>query len=224
MENLILRIFAAFLLAGIAMLVLWEIIPKPKEPVTPPSVDEIAKGVATELKRQTKEVGVKPNEQAALQQAPAPEKIPAGRQSRKPTPPIEQNKLPTPREPIKREPNKGKGQTIPDQGHAMQATLTVSTKQEISTRADAPIETTVVIQTTKEFPTLKLLLKCDHNITYSEPQTSGIATMFGYGVPRDHPNVFVLQYGSQNPPFSPANPLVIKLWSAEAMKCEAATI
>jgi len=47
-------------------------------------------------------------------------------------------------------------------------------------------------------------------------------TMVSGGVLRDHPNVAAYSYGSSVPPFGPANPLVIDVWSKEPVTCNQA--
>lgn len=99
------------------------------------------------------------------------------------------------------------------------AHLTVSQSRKISTRVDAPTQTEVIIQTDKVFPTLKLVLQCDKPLIEAEPVGVGIATMVGYGVVKEHPNVVVYSYESAVPPFGPAHPVVINVWSKEPVTC-----
>jgi hypothetical protein len=102
--------------------------------------------------------------------------------------------------------------------------LTISQTSKISTRADAPYETEIVIQTTDSFPSLKMLVQCDKPIVDAQPSiggTMGTAQMMvSYGLLKDHPNVIAYSYGSSVPPFSPANPIVIDAWSKEPMTCK----
>lgn len=101
-----------------------------------------------------------------------------------------------------------------------QGVFQITQTAQQSTRADARYETKVVIQTTMEFPTLNLAMECDKPLIDAEPQGPGGGMMnVRWGISKDHPNIFVFSYGSSVPPFGPANPLVINVWSKDSMKC-----
>src|SRR5262249_2192984 len=103
------------------------------------------------------------------------------------------------------------------------AHLSLTQSQKISTRPDAAVETEVVIQTDVVFPTLKLVMQCDQPLVDAQPTIGGAGGMVqmavSSGIVSDHPNVVVYSYGSSIPPFGPANPLVINVWSKQAVAC-----
>lgn len=104
-------------------------------------------------------------------------------------------------------------------------TLTVTQSSKPSTRADAPYETEVVVQTSQTFTSLKFAMQCDKPIIEGHPMvgSGGMVQMnVRTGILKDHPNVFVYSYGSSVPPFDPANPLVIDVWSKEPVICNQA--
>jgi hypothetical protein len=105
----------------------------------------------------------------------------------------------------------------------LQAHLIVTQSQKISTRADAPAETEVVVQTDNTFPSLKFVMQCNKLLVDASATIGGtggtVQMMVSSGVLREHPNVFVYSYGSSTPPFSPSNPLIIDVWSKEPVKC-----
>lgn len=104
--------------------------------------------------------------------------------------------------------------------------LRVSQTEETSTRADAPNHTKVVVQTTKTFTSLKLVVECNRDIVdgRAEPSNGGAIMMSQQGTAQGHPNIFIAAYGSATPPFSPSNPWVFDLWSKGPIACsEAAT-
>src|SRR5258708_25199176 len=101
-----------------------------------------------------------------------------------------------------------------------QGVFTISQSSKPSTRADANHETQVVIQTTMKFPTLKFAMQCDKDLIdghISGP--GGVQMSVGWGVVKDHPNIFIYSYGSSIPKFGPANPLIINVWSKEPVVC-----
>lgn len=102
--------------------------------------------------------------------------------------------------------------------------LKISQTPKTSTRADAPYETEVVIQTTDIFPSLKMLVQCDGPVVDAQPSIGGtmgtVQMMISFGVLRDHPNVIAYSYGSSTPPFGPANPVVINVWSKAPITCD----
>jgi hypothetical protein len=106
------------------------------------------------------------------------------------------------------------------------AQLRISQTSKSSTRPDAPYQTEVVIQTTASFPSLKLLLQCDEPIVDVHPSIGGtgglVQMMVSFGVLKDHPNVVAYSYDSSTPPFGPANPVVIDVWSKNPAKCSQA--
>jgi hypothetical protein len=118
--------------------------------------------------------------------------------------------------------------TIPEQPSLPpnSANLAISQTPKISTRSDAPYETEVVIQTTTSFPSLKMLVQCDKQLVYAQPSIGGTAgtvqMMVSFGVLKDHPNIFSYSYGSSTPPFGPANPVVVDVWSRDPVTCNQA--
>jgi hypothetical protein len=103
-----------------------------------------------------------------------------------------------------------------------QAKLSIAQKPQTSSREDAPYKTEVVVQTTTEFPSLKLLVQCDKPLVEANPHlaSGGVLMMTSQGVVRDHPKVFIFTYGSAAPPFGPGNPLIVDVWSKELVRCD----
>jgi hypothetical protein len=99
------------------------------------------------------------------------------------------------------------------------AALTVTQSPDVSTDADAPYKTIVVVQTTREFPSLRLALECDGPIAHASGGTNGMIMMSSQGVVDGHPNVFVFTYGSAMPGFTPSNPLQVSVWSKQTIHC-----
>lgn len=183
------------LLLGV-LLVAWKITPKPKEP---PTVDDIANAVKKKLdEKQNVQTGAP---SAPIESKPTAQPKPAT----KPKAPLTAHKSAT-------------GNETP-----MHAHLSVSQSYKISTRPDAPVEAEVVVQTDTIFPSLKFVLQCDKPLIDAQPMIGGTATMAQMGVSRgivqDHPNVVVYSYGSSTPPFGPANPLIIDVWSKGQVTC-----
>ncbi|SRR6266498_429163 len=106
----------------------------------------------------------------------------------------------------------------------LHAHLSITQSPKISTRTDAPVETEVVVQTDIVFPTLKFVMQCDKPLIDAQPTIGGTNSLgqmsVSSGIIRDHPNVVVYSYGSSAPPFGPANPLVIDVWSEEPVTCD----
>lgn len=102
-------------------------------------------------------------------------------------------------------------------------TLSITQSSKISTRADAPYETEVVVQTSVTFQSLKFAMACDGPLVDAHPTIGGAGGMVqmvvSSGILTEHPNVFVYSYGSSTPPFSPSNPLIIDVWSKDPVKC-----
>ena len=102
------------------------------------------------------------------------------------------------------------------------AELTVTQSPDVSSNADAPYKTRVVVQTTKEFPSLRLALECDGPILRGY---GGVSVMMvtSQGVVNGHPNIYVITYQAAMPPFGPANPMQISLWSKQPLICAKAS-
>jgi len=115
-----------------------------------------------------------------------------------------------------------KPQTPPPTTLPATATLTISQSPKVSSRADAEYETEVVVQTTTEILSVKLLVQCNKDLVAVTSDTSMVAFMVREGILRDHPNVFLFSYASAQPPFGPAHPLVFDVWSKEPITCNQA--
>jgi hypothetical protein len=102
------------------------------------------------------------------------------------------------------------------------AELIVTQSQDVSTEADAPYKTRVVVQTTQAFPTLRLALECDGPIAHASGGVNGMS-IGGSGIVGGHPNIFVLTYQSAMPGFTPSNPVQIYIWSKQPIRCDKAT-
>ena len=169
----------------------------------PPSADEIAKAVKKELdKKEPVNITPTPTPVAMVKATPTP------------TPKVSPTASPP------RSPEEDKAQAaLPN------AVLSLTQKPLISTRPDAPIETEVTLQTAEEMPSLNLILQCDQALVDANASTVRGGAKFNvrWGIPVEHPNVFVYSYGGAMPPFGPSNPLIVNVWTKEAVKCQAAT-
>src|SRR5712692_2481034 len=191
-------------LIGGLLIIVFKIVPKPKEPA---SVEDIAVAVKKKLTESVQSVGETPASKGT--EKPQPPLIAANKPKGRPKPKPEQSSEPAP--------NVG---TAP----ALQAHLTVTQSQKISTRSDAPLQAKVVVQTDKTFPSLKLVMQCNKPLVDAIPTIGGAAgtvqMMVSSGILNEHPNVFVYSYGSSTPAFGPSNPLIIDVWSKEPVKCD----
>jgi|GEM_PF-1933320 len=106
----------------------------------------------------------------------------------------------------------------------IQAHLTVTQSFKISTRSDAPVEQEIVVQTDTTFPSLKFVMQCNGPLVDAIPMIGGsnaVAQMaVSRGIVPSQPNLVVYSYGSSTPPFGPANPLVIDVWSKKPVTCK----
>jgi hypothetical protein len=179
----------------------WRLVPKPKEC---PTVADIADAVQRKLSEAHDN-----NTQSVTPFSP-----PVIAENKKP-----QTKLKTPKKPAASIASAGSEPPL-------QAHLSITQTRRISTRTDAPTETEVVVQTDKVFPSLKFVMECDKPLVDAQPTVggaNGVAQMMvSSGIVRDHPNVVVYSYGSSVPPFGPANPLIIYVWSKEPVTCNQA--
>jgi hypothetical protein len=112
--------------------------------------------------------------------------------------------------------------------HAAVLRVSQSPSPDKSTREDAPVKTRVVVQTDTEFPTLRLAVECDGPLVDGNGSTAGFngmssMMMTSQGIVSGHPNIFVLTYQSATPPFGPANPVILNLWSKSPISCAHAT-
>ena len=200
----------ASLVIAVLLLGLWKITPKPKEP--PTAQENAAAVVALEEQRAAEKQAA---QATSLPQSAAPP----------PTAPA------SPKNPKPAEPTQIRGLIVPPTLPPTQqpssapavARFTVTQTEDVSSRSDAPHLTRVVIQTNVEFPHLKLALQCDGPIADGSGGVSGVMMMVREGVANGYPNVFVLTYESAAPPFGPASPITISLWSKQPIHCGQAT-
>ena len=182
------------------LFVTWHFTPKARVPTT---ADEIAAAVMKRLHEDVRPVsGVPPAE---------------------PKTPMEVAKKPSLRPPPKQTTLKEAEPNPPAPPPPQLARLIVSQRPQVSTREDAPYKTEVTIQTTSEFPSLKLVVQCDKPLVDGGGGFAGVMMMTTQGIVKDHTNVYVFTYQSASPPFGPQNPIILNLWSKESVKCEAAT-
>jgi hypothetical protein len=106
----------------------------------------------------------------------------------------------------------------PDVAH-----LTVTQTSEISDRPETPYRIRVIVQSSIDFPSLRLAVECDGPITDGSGG-SGMMMMTSQGIVSGHPNVYVLTYQTSTPPFGPANPFPFTFYSKEPIKCTRASI
>jgi hypothetical protein len=198
---------ALIALIGILLFILWRITPNPKEPAT---AEQIATAVINK-------------QHEAIQPASGVPSI-APKKASEPDNPDVTTKRPKRSGHTRRKlPGQSStGETEPASPPTT-ARLILSQKSQISTREDAPYQTEVTVQTTVEFPTLKLLIRCDKPLVDGNGGLNAIMMMTSQGVIKDHPNFYILTYQSAVPPFGPKNPIIVSLWSKEPVKCEAAT-
>jgi hypothetical protein len=107
---------------------------------------------------------------------------------------------------------------------AHSAQLTITQTNDVSTRPDAPYKIKVVIQTTVEMPTLKLLLKCSVPIIDANggPSNGGMLMNTSNGIVDADHTLYFFQYGGAFPPFGPANPIAVNIWAASPVVCDQA--
>jgi len=189
---------------------LWKITPKPKEP--PTAQENAAAVVALEDQRAAEKQAA---QQASLPQStPPPVTVPTSSKRPKPSePPQVRGLVVLPAQPPPR----------PYSSAPAVAHFTVTQSEDVSSHADAPHLTRVVIQTNVEFLHLKLALQCDGPIVEGRGGTGGVMMMVSEGVANGYPNVFVFTYGSAIPPFGPSSPITISLWSKQPIHCDQAT-
>jgi len=194
-----LRLLGNLLLCGLLAVVLFavsKIVPHPREP---PSAEEIAQAVKKEMeKKEPVNTGT-----PAAEFTPAPTATPS------------RNATPEP------------AATLPVAKATpfLKAVLTTTQKSLVSTRADAPIETEVTIQTTQEMLALKLIMKCDRTLTdvTINDIRGGMRTGIRSGIVPEQPSIYLYSYETAAPPFGPSNPLIFNVWSKDAITCSAAT-
>src|SRR5713101_8231862 len=112
-----------------------------------------------------------------------------------------------------------------DESLPQSAHLTVTQSLRTSTRTDAPTETEVVVQTDKVFSSLKFVMQCDKPLVDAHTRIEGAGAQMAVssGLVQDHPHIVVYSYGLSAPPFGPANPLVIDVWSKDPVTCNKVT-
>jgi hypothetical protein len=203
------------LIAGVwaVLLVLWRVMPKPKEP---PSVDEIANAVNKKIKEEqrvaqyTSDAGKTPSVSHS-----APSKVDTPNQKAKSgSTPVAQNST-----------SGAKGSGMPEEAAPKLAALRITQKEGISSRPDAPHKTELIVQASIDFPTLKMLIECDSPILDARLHLSsgGVLMMTSQGLVKEHPNLIIFTYGSATPQFGPANPLLVDVWSQEPVTCNQVT-
>lgn len=174
-------------LAGIVF-GLWKITPRPKEF---PTAEENAKAVLALMdQRDSEEALAIPTEN--------PPATPLPQKKHKP--------------PITKGPEQPSGPATsppPTTPPPQVAELMVTQEQDVSSDKDNPFKTNVVVQTTKEFPSLNLALECDGPIDHGGGAVGGVMMMVREGVINGHPNVFVMTYQSAAPQFGPGNPCTL---------------
>jgi hypothetical protein len=190
---------------GSATLILILIYFQARSSKEPPTVEDISNGVVNKLRETHNVQTVLPISGSGV---PPVTSVGAG-----------QNKSVRSEEPVTHKSLPKKSPTFPPTS----AHLSVTQSQKTSTRPDAAVETEIVIQTDVVFPTLKLVMQCDQPLVDAQPTLGGTAGMVqmlvSSGIVTDHPNVVVYSYGSSIPPFGPANPVVIDVWSKQTVTC-----
>jgi hypothetical protein len=204
------QVLGASLLITAVLVGLWKITPKPKEP--PTAQENAAAVIALEDQRAA--------EKQAAQQASLPQ--PAAPPVTAPTSPKHAKPAETPQiRGLVSPPTQPSSQTTSSAPGV--ARFTVTQSEDVSSRSDAPHLTRVVIQTNVEFSHLKLALQCDGPIVEGSGGLNGVTMMMNKGIANGYPNVFVFTYGSAIPPFGPASPITISLWSKNPIHCGQAT-
>jgi hypothetical protein len=94
----------------------------------------------------------------------------------------------------------------------------VSRTERVSTRADAPYATELVVQTSKEISPVRMIVQCDQDIVAGQHLNGGAFMMYSVGVAQGNPKAFILRYDF--PSFTPSSPIDIELWSRSPSKCD----
>lgn len=201
----------ACVVLALILIVLWRFTPKPKEP---PTADDIATAVQKKLDEPKRDVQINPS---------TPSVSTSVKPEPKPKPHFKTNQQPAQKTPenLPQNPTTAQPPPVLSQGH-----LSLSQSSKVSTRSDAPVETEVVVQTDTTFQSLKFVMQCDGPMIDAQPMIGGAEGFSQMGVSRgivkDHPNVMVYSYNFSAPPFGPANPLVIDVWSDKPITCNQA--
>jgi hypothetical protein len=203
---------------------IWRVTPKPKDP---PTAHEIARAIIEQEKLDGE--NKKPDiikELPSVPQVTKKRDLPSTKsksppEQKAPTHELDQDAGPPVQKAYHR-PDNPQPAIVPD---GVPGKLTISQKPDVSTRQDAPYKTLVFVQSSVDFPSLKMVVQCNKplvdgsGIVVSSSPTSEM-TMTSQGIVRDHPNVFILQYVSAQPQFGPGAPLRFAFWSKEPIKCD----
>jgi hypothetical protein len=152
------------------------------------------------------------------------------------TPPATAKGSPTPAQEVTPVPNGGATRSpkshreaplkplVPPGSSPLTAKLIVTQTLDISTREDAKFKTRGVVQSDRDFPSLRLNIQCSGPITDGMVGLGGsIAMGTSWGIVDGKPNTFFYAYQSAQPPFGPATPIVFNFWSKDAIRCTQAT-
>jgi hypothetical protein len=193
---------------GVALFGLWRVAPKPKEPPQPPTLAEITASIKAQVPSNPSKAAASAPTQT-LPPKTAPKRYTSGQPSVAKLPAA----TPAPQE------TQQPSQPPPQPGE--HGVLTLTQTNQVSTRPDAPNHIRVVVQTTVSMPSLKLLVKCSGPLVEATPYTSagGMLVMTGGGVVPADRTLIAYQYQSATPPFSPANPVIIDVWSEQPVTC-----
>lgn len=101
----------------------------------------------------------------------------------------------------------------------------VSESDVTSTRADAPCQTEIIVQSSVVWQSVKLAVQCNGDLVDGRgaPSSGGMTVMVREGLANGHPNMFLYEYQSASPPFGPADPLQIEIWSKSSVSCNEIT-
>jgi hypothetical protein len=188
---------------AVVLFLAWKITPKSKEP--PTAEENAAAIVALENNQKAKEPPVATAQEKQPQPANLPKSLGLPKGHMTPKKPSEQPSTPVVPAPIA---------TPPPQV----AQFSVTQNQEVSSRTDAPYKIRVVVQANMDLSTLRMAVQCDGPIVAVHGGNTGIF-LGGKGIVNGHPNVYVINYQSITPPFGPANPIILYMWSANPIRC-----
>ena len=183
-------------------------------PPPPPTADQMATAILALQKQE-----------GMVASAPPPT-IPAAPSGDKPikrSPPSEPHRLTLKKPTPIPDSEEGRGSAPPQLPQPAVAQLFISQKTDVSDMADAPYKIDVFVQSTVEFPSLRLAIQCDGPITKGDGGATGMFIMSNSGIAVGHPDVFVFTYKSAMPPFGPSNPLTFRFWSAQPLNCTKVT-
>lgn len=195
---------------AVALFGLWRIVPRPKEPPRPATLAEITTSISNQLHEHPQKAAISTSTLPASPNTAPKRHTTQHRPVLSPAVPV-----------FSPAPTQAQPPSLPQPQASEHGVLTLTQTNEISTREDAPNHVRVVVQTTVVIPTLKMLVRCNGPLVEATPYTSagGMIILTGGGVVKADPSLIAYQYQSATPPFGPANPVIIDVWSIKPVTC-----